>query len=369
MELAGIGPGPFAAMLLADLGATVIRIDRPEAAGAKSAQAWKTNIVLRNRTTIAVDLKTDAGRGLVLSLVEEADCLIEGFRPGVTERLGIGPAECLACNSQLVYGRMTGWGQDGPLAHSAGHDLNYIAVAGVLDAIGRAGGPPTPPLNLVGDYGGGSLYLVVGILAGILHARATGQGQVIDAAIVDGAASLATGLFGRIAAGAHGARGTNVLDSGAPYYETYECSDGKWLSIAPIEEKFYAELCSRMDLEPSELGDRADRRTWPAIKSAFAARFKQRPCAEWCRLLEGTDACAAPVMSPAEAATHPHMRARGTLISVEGVIQPAPAPRFSRTVPETPVAASPPNLRATRRALESWLGQEWAERWVDLLDQ
>lgn len=358
VELAGIGPGPFAAMLLADLGAEVVRIDRPTPSGLGIKQSIKTDLTLRNRSTIALDLKSEAGRELTLSLIEKADGLIEGFRPGVTERLGLGPQECLARNPRLVYGRMTGWGQDGPLAQAAGHDLNYIAVTGVLDAIGRAGAAPTPPLNLVGDFGGGSMYLVMGLLAGILHARSTGQGQVVDAAIVDGAASLATSLFGRLAAGMQGERGTNLLDSGAPYYETYQCADGKWISIAPIEAKFHAELCQRMEIDPAELGEQQDRASWPQAKQVFAQRFKQRSRDEWCALLEGTDACVAAVMSPEEAPSHPHLVARGTFINVDGILQPAPAPRFSLTPTGKPLAPRAPDEEATRALLERWLGKE-----------
>lgn len=363
VELAGIGPGPFAAMLLADLGATVVRIDRPTPSGLGIAQALKTNLVQRNRTTIALDLKSEAGRELTMALIEQADGLIEGFRPGVMERLGLGPEECLARNGRLVYGRMTGWGQDGPLAQAAGHDLNYIAITGVLDAIGRAGAPPTPPLNLVGDYGGGALYLAFGLLAGILHARSTGQGQVVDAAIVDGTASLATSLFGRLAAGTHGERGTNVLDSGAPYYETYECSDGKWISVAPIEAKFHAELCERMGIDPAELGKQQDRASWPKAKQVFAARFKQRTRDEWCALLEGTDACVAAVMSADEAPSHPHLAARQTFINVDGIVQPAPAPRFSHTPPRQPVGPREPDRQSTMALLEDWIGSEKASYW------
>ncbi len=367
VELAGIGPGPFAAMLLADLGATVIRIDRPTPSGLGIPQSLKTNLVLRNRGTIELDLKSETGRELALALVEQADGLIEGFRPGVTERLGLGPEPCLARNARLVYGRMTGWGQDGPLALAAGHDLNYIAVTGVLDAIGRAGAAPTPPLNLVGDYGGGALYLALGMLAGILHARSSGQGQVVDAAIVDGTASLATALFGALAAGMLGERGTNVLDSGAPYYETYQCADGKWISVAPIEAKFHAELCQRMEIDPAELGQQNDRAAWPQAKRIFAARFKQRTRDEWCALLEGSDACVAAVMSPAEAPTHAHLAARNTFITVDGIVQPAPAPRFSQTPAQKPVGPKEPDAATTRDQLQDWLGTQQAAHWSSRL--
>ncbi|MDO8300022.1 CaiB/BaiF CoA-transferase family protein [Lacisediminimonas sp.] len=357
VELAGIGPSPMAAMMLADLGATVLRIDRTEPVKLGVERPLKYNLMLRNRQTIAADLKTTAGRDLVLQLVEKADGLIEGFRPGVTERLGLGPDDCLARNPRLVYGRMTGWGQDGPLSHAAGHDLNYIAVTGVLDAIGRDGQPPTPPLNLVGDYGGGGMYLALGMVAAMLEARSSGKGQVVDAAICDGAASLGTSLFGMHAAGLLAPRGQNILDAGTPWYEVYQCADDKWISIAPIEGKFYSDLVQRLGLGPAELGDQNERADWPRARQAFAAKFRTRPRDAWCALLEGTDACFAPVMTPAEAPMHPHLVARKTFIDVEGVMQPAPAPRFSRTVCGVPVGPREISEEGTREALEDWLGE------------
>ncbi|MDB5797298.1 MAG: L-carnitine dehydratase/bile acid-inducible protein [Paucimonas sp.] len=365
IELAGIGPSPMAAMMLADMGATVLRIDRLEPAKLGVERPLQYNLLLRNRQVLAVDLKTAAGRDLVLQLVEKADGLMEGFRPGVTERLGLGPDACLARNPRLVYGRMTGWGQEGPLAQAAGHDLNYIAVTGVLDAIGRDGQPPTPPLNLVGDFGGGGMYLALGMVAAMLEARGSGKGQVVDAAICDGTASLGTSLFGMQAAGLLAPRGQNILDAGAPWYEVYQCADGKWISIAPIEGKFYGELLQRLGMQASELGEQNSRADWPRAKQAFAAKFRTRTRDEWCALLEGSDACFAPVMTPAEAPLHPHLAARKTFVDVDGITQPAPAPRFSRSecdLPRAPIPVTPDNSRA---ALEDWLGAEAAAQFLD----
>lgn len=359
VELAGIGPGPLAAMLLADLGATVIRVDRKEPSGLGAPRPLRFDLALRNRKSIRVDLKDPAGVELVLELVEKADALIEGFRPGVTERLGVGPEVCLERNPKLVYGRVTGWGQDGPLAHSAGHDLNYIAITGVLNAIGRKGEPPAIPLNIIGDYAGGSLYLALGLLAGILEARTSGKGQVVDAAIVDGVASLMTVLVGLRAAGmSTGERGTNLLDSGAPFYDVYECADGKYVSIGPIEHKFYLQLLQRLELDDPALRNQMDRNNWPEAKRAFAARFKAKTCAEWTKLLEGTDVCFAPVLDLEVAYEHPHLKARKTYIEVAGVMQPAPAPRFSRTpagAPQPPAEVSAANAVA---ALKGWIPEE-----------
>ncbi|MGG4053954.1 CaiB/BaiF CoA-transferase family protein [Delftia tsuruhatensis] len=368
VELAGIGPGPMAAMLLADLGATVLRVDRPQDAGLGISRPLRYNPLLRNRETIRVDLKDPKGQALVLRLIEEADGLIEGFRPGVTERMGLGPEVCLQRNPRLVYGRMTGWGQTGPMAQAAGHDLNYIALTGVLDLIGRPGQPPTPPLNLVGDFGGGALYLALGMLAAMLEARSSGQGQVVDAAIVDGTASLATSLFGLQAAGLLDARrGHNVLDSGAPYYDVYECADGKWVSVAPIEGKFYRELLERLGLDPAALGGQNDRNDWTQAKVALAKRFKERTRDEWSELLQDTDACFAPVLTLEEAPAHPHLRARETFVEVDGVVQPAPAPRFSRTVPAPPRAPRPASREGAMAALTDWLGLEQAGVWQEVL--
>lgn len=355
VELAGIGPGPMCAMLLADLGATVIRVDRKEPAKLGIERPLQYNTLLRNRYAIALDLKDPMGVETVLKLVEQADALIEGFRPGVTERLGLGPDECLARNPQLIYGRMTGWGQTGPMAQYAGHDLNYLALTGVLDAIGREGQPPTIPLNLLGDYAGGSLYLALGILAGVLEARQSGKGQVVDAAIVDGAAHLATTFFGMLAAGIwKEGRGTNITDSGSPFYDCYACKDGKFISIGPIESKFYDQLLSLMDIDPVSLGAQMDRSAWPKAKQIIAERFLSRSRDEWVSLLEASDACAAGILSFTEAAEHPHLKARGTFVKVDGVVQPAPAPRFSRSEPSTPTAPKPITPENTNAALAAW---------------
>ena len=359
VELAGIGPGPMCAMLLADLGATVIRVDRKQPAKLGIERPLQYNTLLRNRYAIAVDLKDPAGVETVLQLVEQADALIEGFRPGVTERLGLGPEECLARNPRLIYGRMTGWGQQGPMAKYAGHDLNYLALTGVLDAIGREGQPPTIPLNLLGDYAGGSLYLALGLLAGILEAKSSGKGQVVDAAIVDGTAHLATTFFGMMAAGIwKEGRGTNITDSGSPFYDCYACADGKFISVGPIESKFYDELLRLMDLDPHLLGEQMDRSAWANAKQVLAARFSSRTRDEWVALLEASDACAAGVLSFTEAADHPHLRARGTFIEVDGVTQPAPAPRFSRSVPQTPFAPQPITPANTDTALSAWFAPD-----------
>ncbi|MGD9765576.1 MAG: CaiB/BaiF CoA transferase family protein [Candidatus Binatia bacterium] len=356
VELAGIGPGPLCAMVLADLGATVIRVDRKEPSGLGVPRPLQFDLLLRNRKSIRVDLKDPAGVALVMDLVAKADALIEGFRPGVTERLGLGPEECLRRNPKLVYGRVTGWGQEGPLAQAAGHDLNYIAITGILSAIGRHGQPPSIPLNAIGDYAGGSLYLALGILAGIVEARVSGKGQVVDAAIVDGVASLMTAIVGLRAAGMFTAeRGANILDSGAPFYEVYECADGKYVSIGPIEHKFYRQLLRHLELDPAELGDPMDRRNWPQAKRVLAAKFKTKTRAEWTAMLEGTDVCFAPVLDLEEAFEHPHLKARGTYIEVAGVTQPAPAPRFSRTAPATPEPPAASSSANAAAALSEWL--------------
>jgi crotonobetainyl-CoA:carnitine CoA-transferase CaiB-like acyl-CoA transferase len=356
IELAGIGPGPMAAMLLADLGATVLRIERRAPVKLGIERPLRYNLLLRNRKTIALDLKDPGAVELVLSLVERADGLIEGFRPGVTERLGLGPQACLERNPKLVYGRITGWGQDGPLSQFAGHDLNYIAITGVLNAIGRRDQPPSIPLNLIGDYAGGSLYLAMGMLSALLHARSGGQGQVVDAAIVDGTANLATTFFGMQAAGIwREGRGTNVTDSGSHFYDVYECADGKWVTVGPIEDKFYLELLRLLDIDPQTLGTQLDERNWPAARALFALKFKGRTREQWTTLLERTDACFAPVLSWSEAPQHPHLKARGTFIEVDGIVQPAPAPRFSVTVPDAPTAPEAPDAATIDAALAAWL--------------
>src|SRR5215469_6439185 len=332
LEFAGIGPCPMAAMMLAEMGATVLRIDRIADSDLGIPMPTQFEVLKRSRHIIRLDLKRPEAVALTLRLVEQSDALIEGFRPKVMERLGLGPDVCLARNPRLVFGRVTGWGQGGPLAHAAGHDLNYIALTGALHAIGRAGGPPTPPLNLVGDFGGGALYLVVGVLAAIIAARQSGKGQVVDAAMVDGASSLMSSIYGGKASGRLGGpRGTNVTDSGAHFYEVYECADGRYVSVAAIEAKFYAELLRRLEIDPATMPAQMDRSRWPEAKQRLAERFRTRTRDEWGALLEGTDACFAPVLSMEEAPHHPHNQARDVFTELEGVSQPAPAPRFSRT--------------------------------------
>ncbi|MFF9378385.1 CaiB/BaiF CoA transferase family protein [Streptomyces griseoluteus] len=329
VELAGIGPGPFAAMLLADLGADVVRVDRPDGPGLGIDPA--RDVTNRNKRSVVVDLKAPDGAARVLDLAERADVLLEGYRPGVAERLGVGPADCHARNPRLVYGRMTGWGQDGPLADRAGHDASYIAVTGTLGMIGRPGEPPALPANLLGDYAGGSLYLVVGVLAALHHSRATGTGQVVDAAIVDGTAHLSAMIHGMLAAGAwQDRRAANLLDGGCPYYGTYETADGKYMAVGALEPRFYAEFLRLLDLDG--LADaHHDPARWPELRERVAARFKSGTRSEWTSRLEGTDACVAPVLSLREAPHHPHLAARATFTEHDGLVQPAPAPRFSAT--------------------------------------
>ncbi|MFC9706127.1 CaiB/BaiF CoA transferase family protein [Streptomyces sp. NPDC056943] len=330
VELAGIGPGPFAAMLLADLGADVVRVDRPGGAGLGIDPA--RDLTNRNKRSVLVDLKAEDGPATVLDLVARADVLIEGYRPGVAERLGVGPEACLARNPRLVYGRMTGWGQDGPLATTAGHDIGYIAITGALGMIGPdPDGPPTVPANLVGDYAGGSLYLVIGVLAALQHARAHGEGQVVDAAIVDGTAHLTTMIHGMLAAGGwQDRRGVNLLDGGCPFYGVYETSDGGHMAVGALEGQFYAEFARLLGIEDAA-ALRGDLARWPELRAAVADRFRSRTREEWTSVFEGTDACVAPVLSLREAPNHPHLAARGTFTEHAGLTQPAPAPRFSVT--------------------------------------
>ncbi|MEU9760395.1 CaiB/BaiF CoA-transferase family protein [Streptomyces sp. NPDC047987] len=330
LELAGIGPGPFAAMLLADLGADVVRVDRPGGAGLGIDPAY--DLTNRNKRSVIVDLKAADGPGTVLDLAARADILIEGYRPGVAERLGVGPDAALARNPRLVYGRMTGWGQDGPLARRAGHDIAYIALTGTLSMIGKPGEPPTVPANLVGDYAGGSLYLVVGVLAALQHARTPGgRGQVVDAAIVDGAAHLATMIHGMLAAGGwQDRRGSNLLDGGCPFYGTYETADGQYMAVGPLEQRFYDEFSTLLGID-GDAPDRADSTRWGELRALVAERFRTRTRAEWTEVFSGTDACVAPVLSLREAPDHPHLAARSTFVEHEGLTQPAPAPRFSAT--------------------------------------
>ena len=359
IEFAGLGPAPMCAMLLADLGATVLRIERLDAVELGTKRPLRYEVLLRGRQPIAVDLKSPQGVAAVLEMIEDADALIEGFRPGVMERLGLGPEVCLERNPRLVYGRMTGWGQTGPLAMAAGHDLNYIAITGALDAIGRRGQPPSVPLNIVGDFGGGSLYLAVGLLAGLSHARTSGAGQVVDASVLDGTLSLMAMHYGTMAAGLwRMERGTNVIDSGAPFYDVYECSDGKWVSVAPIELRFFRELLRRLDIDDATVPDRFDRSAWDGLRTVLAARFKTRSRQEWCALLEGTDACFAPVLSMAEAAAHPQVAARGALLEQDGVLQPAVAPRLSKTPGAIGDSPGTSDRAQALRYLEQWFGPQ-----------
>jgi alpha-methylacyl-CoA racemase len=351
IEIAAVGPVPLCGMLLADLGADVVRIDRLQASGLGVPMATRFDVNARGRRSVALDLKLPAGRDAVLRLVDQADVLLEGFRPGVAERLGIGPAACHARHPCLVYGRMTGFGQTGPLAANAGHDLNYLALTGVLDAIGPAGGKPVPPLNLVADYGGGALYLAFGVMAALYERQRSGQGQVVDAAMVDGAASLASLFHGLHAAGqwtlgADG-RGRNLLDGGAPFYDTYACADGGHVAVAALEPKFFAELIQRLGLDANWAARQYDRRAWPALRAALAEVLATRPRDAWAEQFAAGDACLTPVLSLAEAASHPHARARAAYLDVSGVTQPAPAPRFSRSVPGHPGPAPEPGADTT----------------------
>jgi alpha-methylacyl-CoA racemase len=354
------------AMLLADLGATVLKIDRVEPSGLGFPRPLRFNLVMRGRKVIALDLKRPEAVDLVLRLVEQADGLIDPFRPGVAERLGIGPEQCLHRNAKLVFGRATGWGQTGPLAAAAGHDLNYIALTGALHMIGRKGQPPTPPVNLLGDYAGGALYLALGMVSAILEARQSGQGQVVDSSIVDGTISLLTPLLGLYAAGIHGPeRGTNILDSGAPFYEVYECADGHWISIAPLEPKFFNELLRLLPINAASVPPQWDKASWPQLHALLADTFKRQDREHWCTLLEGTDACFAPVLSPDEAPHHPHVRARGSFMEVEGITQPSPAPHFSRSIPAVPIPPQPSDNSDVEGALEGWLDRHLVRRLVD----
>jgi alpha-methylacyl-CoA racemase len=333
VELAGIGAGPHCAMMLADLGAEVVRVDRPASSGLGVPIDPKFDLILRGRRSLAIDLKNEAGRDTVLHMIDQADAVIESFRPGVVERMGIGPDISLKRNPKLVYGRLTGWGQDGPYAQMAGHDINYIALSGVLHAIGSRGGPPVPPLNLVGDFGGGAVYCAFGIVSALLHAQRTGQGQVVDAAMVDGAAALLTMVVGFERGGIWSAeRGDNIVDGGAPYYAAYATSDGKFVTIGAMEHKFYDLLLLKLGLaEDAQMRPHTDRSRWDYQRRRFAACFQMRSRDEWCTLLEGTDTCFAPVLTIQEASTHPHLKARQTYVDLNGVNQPAPNPRFSAT--------------------------------------
>jgi alpha-methylacyl-CoA racemase len=354
IEIAGIGPGPFCCMMLADMGAEVLRIDRNDTVELGIVMEPRFNVLNRGRRSVGVNLKTPLGVAAVKRLIAGADALVEGFRPGVMERLGLGPKECLAVNPRLVFGRMTGFGQEGPLARAAGHDINYIALTGALHAIGRKEGRPVPPLNLVGDFGGGAMYLAFGIVCALLEARRSGMGQVVDAAIVDGAASLLTFAYGLMRAGMWtDERGENALDSGAPWYDVYETSDHKYVSIGAIEGRFYQDLLRRLGLDEENLPPQLDRSGWPSLRAKLEAVFRTKTREEWSRLLEGTDTCFAPVLAIDEAPQHSHAVARGNYVTVAGIKQPGPAPRFSRTRPE--VRSPPPEAgQHTEEALREW---------------
>jgi alpha-methylacyl-CoA racemase len=331
IELAGIGPGPFAAMLLSDMGAEVVRVERAQAAVGTPAGV-NPEVIYRGRRSLAIDLKNPDGVETVLRMVDQADALLEGFRPGVTERLGLGPDVCLHRNPALVYGRMTGWGQEGPYAQASGHDINYIALAGALAHFGRKGAKPTPPLNLVGDFGGGGMFLAFGVVCALLERERSGEGQVVDAAMIDGSAVLMTMMWGLRALGVWSDEmAVNLLDTGAPFYEVYETADGKFISLGSLEPQFYAELLERTGLASEELPPQMDREGWPRLRDRFTELFKTKTREEWCAILEETDVCFAPVLPMPEAAEHPHMKYRSVIVEDHGVRQPAPAPRFSRT--------------------------------------
>jgi alpha-methylacyl-CoA racemase len=356
VEMVGLGPGPFCGMLLADMGAEVLRVDRVDAARARDRSKPATSAMDRGKQAVAVDLKQPDGVETLLRLLEQADAFVEVFRPGVAERLGIGPDVALARNPGLVYGRLTGWGQDGPYAPAAGHDIDYIALAGALEPLGRAGEKPTPPINVLGDFAGGGMLLAFGIACAVFERERTGKGQVIDAAMVDGAALMLTPFYGARASGFWGERGTNHLDTGAPFYEVYETADDKFVAVGTVEPKFYAELMARIGVDADA---QYDKTRWPDEKKRLAEVFRTKTRDEWCTLLEGTDACFAPVLTPLEAPHHPHNRARGTFLELAGVPQPAPAPRFSRSSAATPVAAMHPG-DDTGAVLAGW-GFEAAE--------
>ena len=354
LEFEAIGPGPFCGMMLADMGADVLLVDRPGDSGLGLGRNRWFDVMMRGRRSATLDLKSAGGVAAALELAGRADALIEGFRPGVMERLGLGPDALLKKNPKLVYGRMTGWGQDGPLAPRAGHDINYIALTGVLHAIGRAGGAPVPPLNLVGDFGGGGMLLAFGIACALVEAQKSGKGQVVDAAMVDGASTLAAMFSGMLAAGRWSeTRGENILDTGAPWYDSYETKDGKYVAIGSIEPKFYEDLIFRLGLKDQNLPPQQDRKSWPALRKLFTEKFKEKTRDEWCAVFDGSDACFAPVLTFSEAQAHPHNAARGTYTRVGKVDQPAPAPRFSRT-PGAIRRAPPERGEGGKQALLDW---------------
>lgn len=354
IEIGAIGPGPFCAMMLADMGAEVLRLDRHEPADLGLKRETRFATLNRGRRSVAIDLKAPGAVDAVLRLISSADALLEGFRPGVMERLGLGPEPCLQTNPRLVYGRITGWGQNGPLAAEAGHDINYLAISGALHTIGRKGAPPSPPQNLLADMGGGGMYLAFGIVCALLEASRSGQGQVVDAAMVDGVASLMTSLIGMRAAGlADDRRGENYYDSGSPWYDSYETADHKYIAVGAIERRFYNNLVERLGLSGEKLPDQYDRAGWPELRRRFEAVFRTRGRDEWVAHLKGTDLCVSPVLTPDEAMAHPHMSGREAFIEIAGVRQPAPAPRFSRTSPDEPAPPADPGQH-TDEALTDW---------------
>ena len=354
VELAAVGPVPFAGMLLADMGADIVTVDRLVPSGLGVKKEPKFDPTTRSRPSIAVDLKSDEGRAVVMRLIDGADAMLEGFRPGVLERLGLGPDACWERNAKLVIGRGTGWGQDGPLAQSVGHDLNYLAISGALAMMGPRAGPPTIPLNLLGDYAGGGVYLALGVLAALLEARSSSRGQVVDAAMVDGIESMRMHYFAYVASGRWKfERESNYFDGGAPWYRVYETQDGKYVSVAPVERKFYDQLLIAVGLDPATIPDQMDRSTWPALQEKFAAIFRGKTRDEWCQVMDGREACFAPVLDLNEASRHPHLAGRNSFLKVDGVLQPAPAPRFSRT--PSSVRRPPPVPGAdTQEALRAW---------------
>ncbi|MFC1885977.1 CaiB/BaiF CoA transferase family protein [Thermodesulfobacteriota bacterium] len=354
LEMFGIGPVPFCATMLSDMGADVLSVDRTLPSGLGVQVPKKFGILYRGRRSVAVDLKSEKGVEAVLRLVEQADAFLDPWRPGVAERLSIGPDVCLKRNPKLVYGRMTGWGQDGPLSQAAGHDINYIALSGALHSIGEKGRKPIPPLNLVGDYGGGGVYLVIGVLCGMLEAKNSGKGQVVDVSMVEGAASLMTAAYAGLASGlVKDERGMNIIDGGSHFYNTYETADGKYISVGAIEAKFYEELVELMGLSDKGLPDQWDRDKWPELIDRFAEVFKTKTRDEWCEIMEGSDACFGPVLSLTEAPNHPHNKARNSFVEIDGIVQPAPAPKFSRTEPKIQGPPAKPGQH-TEVALADW---------------
>ncbi|VEG57301.1 L-carnitine dehydratase/bile acid-inducible protein F [Mycolicibacterium aurum] len=354
MELAGIGPGPHAAMILGDLGADVVRVERP-GKGPGPATKPGGDYLLRNRRSVAANLKSDEGRELVLKLIAKADVLIEGFRPGVTERLGLGPEDCAKVNEKLIYARMTGWGQDGPRAQQAGHDINYISLNGALHAIGRAGERPVPPLNLVGDFGGGSMFLLVGVLSALWERERSGKGQVVDAAMVDGSSVLSMMMWAFRGMGMWSdERGVNMLDTGAPYYDTYTCADGRHVAVGAIEPQFYAEMLKGIGLDGADLPDQNDMGRWPELRAAFTEAFAAHDRDHWTKVFAGTDACVTPVLSFGEVESEAHNTERHTFYSENGSLYPAPAPRFSRSAPSVPKAPGVPGAD-TEAVLRDWV--------------